>query len=123
MFVAAGAGILRVDDPRVAALRDESFLEEVPANFRSFFETELTADRTALAFGGSLGLSIRAGRLFLRPRLDAFFGRPLLATYRVRFGSGDGSFLPPGQAPVLTLESSMTPRFLFLGVDIGFTTE
>lgn len=120
-FVGAGAGLLRVEDPRTQGLRAGEFLDAVPADFRSLIELDIAADQSALVFGGSLGLSLRAGRLFLRPRFDGFFGRPLAVDYRFEFGGG-GELFPADHAPALLLEGRITPRFLFLGFDIGFTT-
>lgn len=123
IFVGAGVGFVRVDDPVTAQIQAGDFLDAVPAEFRLLAEPEVVADQSALVFGGSLGLSIRAGRVFLRPRLDAFFGRSLTVTHQFRFGQDFlPSDFPSDQVPVLDLESSITPRFIFLGVDIGFTT-
>ena len=81
---------------------------------------DFRADRGVAIFGGSLGLTLRMGRMFLRPRLDAFVGRARDTEERwdMRF-----DFPEVGQhgGDTMTLQTSVRPRFLFFNVDVGWS--
>ena len=81
---------------------------------------DFRADRGVAIFGGSLGLTLRMGRMFLRPRLDAFVGRA-----RDTEESWDMRFdLPEVEShgrDTMTLQTSVRPRFLLFSVDVGWS--
>ena len=82
---------------------------------------DFRADRGVAIFGGSLGLTLRMGRMFLRPRLDAFVGRArdTEESWDMRF-----DFPEVGQhgRDTMTLQTSVRPRFLFFSVDVGWSS-
>ena len=129
-YLAAGAGYLlmggdsgrlAVNDipPGISGAYDfggessDAPVEVVGGDFR--------ADRGAVVFGGSLGLTLRMGRMFLRPRLDAFLGRArdTEESWDMRF-----DFAEVGQhgRDTMTLQTSVRPRFLLFSVDVGWSS-
>ena len=91
----------------------EASVEVVGGDFR--------ADRGALVFGGSLGLTLRTGRMFLRPRLDAFVGRArdTEESWDMRF---DNHEVGNHGRDTMTLQTSVRPRFLLFSVDFGWSS-
>ncbi len=91
----------------------DASIEVVGGDFR--------ADRGALVFGGSLGLTLRMGRMFLRPRLDAFVGRArdTEESWDMRF---DNHEVGNHGRDTMTLQTSVRPRFLLFSVDVGWSS-
>ena len=121
LLMGGDSGRLAVNDlpPGISGAYDfggESYdgsIEVVGGDFR--------ADRGVAIFGGSLGLTLRMGRMFLRPRLDAFVGRA-----RDTEESWDMRFdLPEVEShgnDTMTLQTSVRPRFLLFSVDVGWSS-
>ena len=123
MFFGVGGGTVRVEDPVTEAFGRGAFLGDVPPEVEDLIETEVTPNQSALVFGGSLGVEFGIGRLFVRPRMDIFFGRELTVDYQLRLaGLGLGELLPEDEALGIEVYNSMTPRFLLFSVEIGLTT-
>ncbi len=80
------------------------------------------ADRGSLLVGGTAGLTLRTGRLFLRPRLDVFLGGTRTTEESWDFDIGVSA---PGQrfdfAGVVALETAVRPRFFLFSVDVGLS--
>lgn len=81
-------------------------------------ELELAADRSSAVYAGSLGLSFRAGRILLRPRLDVIISHALRTELTVGFDLPEAERVD-GVDFIYT--SSVTPRFLLVSVDIGLS--
>ena len=129
LFVGLGAGWMRATDsstdrllsgtgfPDPAAITGE-LPPDVPPEFVAALvpEVEFTADRSSAVFAGSLGLSFRAGRILLRPRVDVIIGRALTTELTMSF---------PGLAdlgvPEFSYSTSVTPRIYLLSLDVGLS--
>ena len=125
MFFGVGGGIARVEDPVTEAFGRGEFLGDVPPELQDLIETDVTPNQSAPVFGGSLGVELEIGRLFVRPRVDILFGRELTVGYGLRLGfAGFGldDLMMEEEALSLEVHNSMTPRFLLFSVDIGLTT-
>lgn len=116
-FVGLGAGWLRVTDPVAAEFEAGTPLGEVPPELRSAFEVQVESDAGQAVLGGSAGLTIRAGRVFIRPRVEAWVGRELAGSYRIGFGADEPLF----QGGIgIDVSSRLRPMILAFAVDIGF---
>ncbi len=82
---------------------------------------DFRADRGVAIFGGSLGLTLRMGRMFLRPRLDAFVGRArdTEESWDMRF---DFPEVGVHDRDTMALHTSVRPRFLLFSVDVGWSS-
>ncbi len=82
-------------------------------------EGDFRADRGVAVLGGSLGLTLKMARMFLRPRLDAFLGGA-----RTTEESWGMDFDPPGAqgqtASTMTLDTTMRPRVFLFSVEVGW---
>ena len=98
LFVGLGAGWMRATDSSTDRLLSgagfpdpEEITGELPPDVppelvASFVpEVEFTANRSSIVFAGSLGVSLRAGRILLRPRLDVIIARALTTELTVGF--------------------------------------
>lgn len=121
LSVGAGGGYLRVTDSYTSGLLARDW-EQTPlpavADGIAFQRVAFSADRDGLAYGGSVALSVQAGPLFLRPRLDVLLTLDPLAT---AFEFDYPRLAPPGSSPTVTgaLESSVRPVFLLASLEIG----
>ncbi len=121
LLMGGDSGRLTLDDvpPGISGAYDfggesyEATMEVVGGDFR--------ADRGALVFGGSLGLTLRMGRMFLRPRLDAFVGRArdTEESWDMRF---DFPEVGVHDRDTMALHTSVRPRFLLFSVDVGWSS-
>ena len=92
-FVGLGGGWMRAADTDHLFLGTPmpNDLDEYPTGLPPDFfvglvpEVELTADRSSVAYSGSLGLAFRTGRLLLRPRLDVIVAHALTTELTVGF--------------------------------------
>ena len=121
LLMGGDSGRLELDDvppgiSRIASLGDashEATIEMTEGDFR--------ADRGALVLGGSLGLTLRMGRMFLRPRLDAFLGRA-----RTTQESWDMNIhfaeVQDQTVSRMTLNTTVRPRFFLFSVDVGWSS-
>ena len=137
LFVGLGAGWMRATDsstdrllsgagfPDPEAITGELPPDVPPELVASFVpEVEFTANRSSVVFAGSLGVSLRAGRILLRPRLDIIIGRALTTELTVGFPGLADLDLPETEElgiPELSYTTSVTPRIYLLSVDIGLS--
>jgi|GEM_PF-2659287 len=137
LFVGLGAGWMRATDSSTDRLLSGAGfpdLEEitgelppdVPPEFVASFvpETEFAADRSSIVFAGSLGLSFRAGRILLRPRLDVIIARALTTELTVGFPGLADLGLPETEelgSFEFSYATSVTPRIYLLSVDVGLS--
>lgn len=137
LFVGLGAGWMRATDSSTDRLLSgagfpdpEEITGELPPDVppelvASFVpETEFAADRSSVVFAGSLGLSFRAGRILLRPRLDVIIARALTTELTVRFPGLADLGLPETDElglPEISYATSVTPRIYLLSVDVGLS--
>lgn len=137
LFVGLGAGWMRATDsstdrllsgggfPDLGEITGE-LPPDVPPEFVASFvpEVEFTADRSSVVFAGSLGVSFRAGRILLRPRLDVIIARALTTELAVRFPGLADLDLPETDEiglPEFSYTTSVTPRIFLLSVDVGLS--
>ena len=113
-FFGLGAGWLRVSDPVAGEFEAGAPLGAVPPELLSAFAVEVESDAGQAVLGGSAGVTIQAGRVFLRPRVEAWVGRELAGNYRIVFGAP----LLPGDIGI-DLSSTLRPTFLMFAVDLG----
>lgn len=84
-------------------------------------EGDFRADRGVAVLGGSLGLTLRMGRMFLRPRFDVFLGRD--RTTEESWGMR--MHVPEIQdevATTMTLNTTMRPRLFLFNVEVGWSS-
>ena len=137
LFVGLGAGWMRATDsstdrllsgagfPDLAEITGE-LPPDVPPEFVASFvpEVEFTANRSSIVFAGSLGLSFRAGRILLRPRLDVIIARALTTELTVGFPGLADLGLPETEelgSFEFSYATSVTPRIYLLSVDVGLS--
>ena len=137
LFVGLGAGWMRATDsstdrllsgagfPDPAEITGE-LPPDIPPEFVAAFvpEVEFTANRSSIVFAGSLGLSFRAGRILLRPRLDVVIGRALTTELTMSFPGLADLDLPETDEFGLaefSYTTSVTPRIYLLSVDVGLS--
>ena len=121
LLMGGDSGRLALNDipPGISGAHDfrgashEASAEVVGRDFR--------ADRGVAIFGGSLGLTLRMGRMFLRPRLDAFVGRArdTEESWDMRF---DFPEVGVHDRDRMALHTSVRPRFLLFSVDVGWSS-
>ncbi|MYI95340.1 MAG: hypothetical protein F4075_00360 [Acidobacteria bacterium] len=137
LFVALGAGWMRATDSSTDRLLSGAGfpdLEEItgelppdiPPEFVAAFvpEVEFTANRSSIVFAGSLGLSFRAGRILLRPRLDVVIARALTTELTMSFPGLADLGLPETDEFGLaefSYTTSVTPRIYLVSVDVGLS--
>lgn len=137
LFVGLGAGWMRATDSSTDRLLSgagfpdlEEITGELPPDVPPEFlaalvpEVEFTADRSSVVFAGSLGVSFRAGRILLRPRLDVIIARALTTELALRFPSLADLGLPETDEFGLaefSYTTSVTPRIYLLSVDVGLS--
>jgi len=84
-------------------------------------EGDFRADRGVAVLGGSLGLTLRMGRMFVRPRFDVFLGR----ARTTEESWGMHLHVPEVQdevATTLTLNTTMRPRLFLFNVEVGWSS-
>lgn len=137
LFVGLGAGWMRATDSSTdrllsgAGFPDASEITgelppDIPPEFLAALvpEIEFTADRSSVVFTGSLGVSLRAGRILLRPRLDVIIARALTTELALRFPGLAELGLPETDEFGLaefSYTTSVTPRIYLLSVDVGLS--
>ena len=137
LFVGLGAGWMRASDSSTDRLLSgagfpdpEEIIGElppdVPPEFVASFvpEIEFAADRSSVAFAGSLGVSFRAGRILLRPRVDVIVARALTTELTIGFPGLADLDLPEAEelgVPEFSYTTSVTPRIYLLSVDVGLS--
>ena len=137
LFVGLGAGWMRATDSSTDRLLSGAGFPDpeeitgalppdVPPEFVASFvpEVEFTANRSSVVFAGSLGLSFRAGRILLRPRLDVIIARALTTELTVRFPGLAELGLPETDelgSFEFSYATSVTPRIYLLSVDVGLS--
>ena len=99
---------------------------DVPPELVASFvpEIEFTANRSSVVFAGSLGLSFRAGRILLRPRLDVIIGRALTTELTMGLPGLADLGLPETEelgSFEFSYATSVTPRIYLLSVDVGLS--
>ena len=137
LFVGLGAGWMRATDSGTDRLLSgagfpdpgeitEGLPPDVPPEFVEALvpEVEFAADRSSIVFAGSLGLSFRAGRILLRPRLDVVIARALTTELTMSFPGLADLGLPETDElglPGFRYATSVTPRIYLLSVDVGLS--
>lgn len=84
-------------------------------------EGDFRADRGVAVLGGSLGLTLRMGRMFVRPRFDVFLGR----ARTTEESWGMHLHVPEVQdevATTMTLNTTMRPRLFLFNVEVGWSS-
>lgn len=121
LLVEGDSGRLRLNDLPPGISRTGSFdgasheatIEMTGGDFR--------ADRGIVVFGGSLGVTLKMGRMFLRPRLDVFFGGARSTEERWDMQL-DFSEIQHQTEATMTLHTAMRPRFFLFSVDVGWSS-
>ena len=115
---AADTGHLFVGTPMPNDLDD--YPTGLPPDFFAGFvpELELTADRSSVAYAGSLGLAFRTGRILLRPRLDVIVAHALTTELTVGF---DLPQVEEVDGIDFVYSSSVTPWIFLVSVDMGLS--
>lgn len=137
LFLGLGAGWMRATDsstdrllagtgfPDPAEITGELPPDVPPELVASFVpEVEFNANRSSVVFAGSLGLSFRAGRILLRPRLDVVIARALTTELTMSFPGLADLGLPETDdlgLPGFSYSTSVTPRIYLLSVDVGLS--
>lgn len=137
LFVGLGAGWMRATDSSTDRLLSgagfpdpEEITGELPPDVPPEFVASLvpeigfTADRSSVVFAGSLGVSLRTGRILLRPRLDVIIARALTTEMTVRFPGLADLDLPETDGldlPAFSFTTSVTPRIFLVSVDVGLS--
>lgn len=137
LFVGMGAGWMRATDSSTDRLLSGAGFPDpgeitgelppdVPPEFVASLvpEVEFTANRSSIVFAGSLGLSLRAGRILLRPRVDVIIARALTTELTMRFpGLADLGLAGDDELglPEISYATSVTPRIYLLSVDVGLS--
>ncbi len=129
-YLAAGGGYLLMggDSGRLAledlppGISRSTVLGDAPggASLR-MTEGDFRADRGVVVAGGSLGLTLKMGRMFLRPRLDAFLGgaRTTEESWGMHF---DLAGVRDQTASTMTLDTTMRPRLFLFSVEVGWSS-
>ena len=121
LSIGVGAGYLRVTDSYTNGLlaRDwEQVALPAAGSGISFDRVTFTADRDGFAYGGSVAVSVQAGPIFLRPRLDVVLtAEPLTTAFEFDYPGP----APPGSSATVTgaLGTSLRPVFLLASLEIG----
>ena len=129
IFVGLGAGWLRVTDSSTdrllagTAVQDarDQFLRDLPPDLPAEFvpEVEFTADRSTVAYAGSLGVAFRVGRVLLRPRADIIVSPALTTDLTVRFADLGAPLLEELGSFEVSYATSVKPTIFLISVDIG----
>lgn len=122
LSIGVGAGYLRVTDSYTNGLLGRDWeqvaLPAAAGNGVSFDQVTFLADRDGLAYGGSVAVSVQAGPIFLRPRLDVVLtAEPLTTAFEFDYPGP----APPGSSATVTgaLGTSIRPVFLLASLEIG----
>ena len=136
-FVGLGVGWMRATDSStdrllsgvsLPALDQVEVEGELPPGLPDDFletlvpELEVTADRTSVVYAGSVGLSLRVGRVLLRPRVEVIISRALTTEATLSFPGFADLDIPDAEelgAAQAVFTTSATPRIFLLSVDIG----
>ncbi len=137
LFVGVGAGWMRASDSSTDRLLSgagfpdpDQITGELPPDIPPEFlaalvpEVEFTANRSSVVYAGALGLSFRAGRILLRPRVDVIISRALTTELTLAFPGLADLDLPEADElgiPEFRYTTSVTPRIYLLSVDIGLS--
>ncbi len=116
VFAGLGVGRLRVEDPVTADFEAATDAVTNPGELLPALQPEVISDEASLVAGGSIGVTARTGRFFIRQRFEAWFGGKSAATYRVSLPS---TFLTPEIG--VEAESRLRPTLVMFSVDIGFS--
>lgn len=117
VFAGLGIGHLRFEDPTAVDIGGAAAATTASGGPLPAIRSEITSDESALMAGGSIGVTARAGRFFIRQRLEAWFGRESAATYRLSLPLTEE--LDPASLGI-EARSRLRPGFLMFTVDIGF---
>lgn len=125
LFVGLGGGWLRVrdegsdrlmaggDDPLgIFALARQGFPGEPPPVETDF---RLTQARDKALIGGSVGVTVRAGNLIVRPRADIYWSGALLSDTVLTIADPTSSM-----SGSMTISERVRPAFFLFSVDFGF---
>ena len=137
LFAGVGAGWMRAADSSTDRLLSGAGFPDpdqitgdappdIPPEFLEALvpEVEFTANRSSVVFAGSLGLSFRAGRILLRPRVDVIISRALTTELTLGFPGLADLDLPEADdlgIPEFSYTTSVTPRIYLFSVDIGLS--
>lgn len=129
LFVGLGGGWLRVRDDGsdrlmdggsdplgIFALARQGFPGEPPPIESDF---RLTQQRDKALFGGSLGVTLKAGNLIVRPRADIYWSASLLSDTVLTISDSTSS-LPEPVSGSMTISERIRPAFFLFSVDFGF---
>lgn len=121
LLVGVDSGRLRLNDLPPGISRTGSFDGESHEATVEMTGGDFRADRGVVVFGGSLGLALKMGRLFLRPRLDVFFGGTRSTEERWDMNL-DFAEVQHQAETTMTLHTTMRPRFFLFSVDVGWSS-
>lgn len=126
LFVGLGGGWLRVrdegsdrlmaggDDPLgIFALARQGFPGDPPPIETDF---RVTQARDKALFGGSVGVTLAAGNLIVRPRVDVYWSGALLSDTVLTIADPTSSM-----SGSMTISERVRPAFFLFSVDFGFT--
>ena len=121
LLVGGDSGRLRLNDLPPGVSRTGSFDGESREVTIEMTGGDFRADRGVVVFGGSFGLTLKMGRMFLRPRLDVFFGgaRSTEERWDMQF---DFAEVQHQRETSMTLHTAMRPRFFLFSVDVGWSS-
>ena len=129
IFVGLGVGWMRVTDSSTdrllagTAVQDarDQFLQDLPPDLPAEFvpEVEFTADRSTVAYAGSLGVAFRVGRVLLRPRADLIVSPALTTDLTVRFADLGAPLLEELGSFEVGYATSVKPTIFLISLDIG----
>ena len=121
LLVGVDSGRLRLNDLPPGISRTGSFDGESHEATVEMTGGDFRADRGVVVFGGSLGLALKMGRLFLRPRLDVFFGGTRSTEERWDMNL-DFAGVRHQTETAMMLHTTMRPRFFLFSVDVGWSS-
>lgn len=121
LLVGGDSGRLRLHDIPPGLSRTGSFDGESHEATVEMTGGDFRADRGAVVFGGSLGVTLKMGWMFLRPRLDVFFGEARSTEERWDMQL-DFADVQHQIETSMTLRTTMRPRFFLFSVDVGWSS-
>ena len=121
LLMGGDSGRLALEDLPVGVSRMATFGGASHEAAIEMTERDFRADRGVAVLGASLGLTLRMGRMFLRPRLDAFVGgaRSTEESWDMHLHVAE---FQDEVAATMTLNTTMRPRLFLFSVEVGWSS-